>query len=148
MKFILLPVLLSALFITGFSQMPSSDIFEKQMADLAGNDVLNKTFILEDEESIRHLYIDLGCYDEYFKKEPIEIPGNKIFLWQQETIFFFDVELWLDLLKIRYQEDELIIYEFVSQVGKKKFFFEAKFVFRYQEWELAEVRRTRIRTTR
>jgi hypothetical protein len=148
MKYIVMSVFLSVIFVSGFSQLPSADVFEKQMADLAGNKVLNKTFILEDEESIRHLYIDLGCYDEYFKQDPIEIPGHKIYLWKQGTIFFFEVELWLDLLNIRYQEDEMTIYEFVAQVGKKKFFFEAKYVFRHQAWELAEVRRTRIRTTR
>jgi hypothetical protein len=148
MRHILFSVALSALFLTGFTQVPSSEVFENHMTDLAGNKVLNKTFILEDEESVRHLYIDLGCYDEYFSQEPVEIPGHKIYLWKQGNMYFFDVELWLDLLKIRYQEDEVTIYEFVAQVEQKKFFFEAKFVFRYQKWELAEVRRTRIKTTR
>jgi len=83
MRHILFSVALSALFLTGFTQVPSSEVFKNHMTDLAGNKVLNKTFILEDEESVRHLYIDLGCYDEYFSQEPVEIPGHKISLWKQ-----------------------------------------------------------------
>lgn len=139
---------MAAMINVSYAQLPQAEVFQQHMTALTDHKIIQRTFLLVDDEQTQHLYIELGCYDDYFRQEPFEIPGHKVFLWKEGSIFFFDVQLWLELVKIRYQEDEMAIYEFVSQAGKRKFFIEAKFVQRYGRWELADMRRTRLKPIR
>lgn len=148
MKHLTILLCMAAMISVTHAQSPHAEVFQQHMTELTQHKIIQKTFLLIDEESTYHLYIDIGCYDEYYKIDPVEIPQHKIFLWRESNLFFFDVQLWLELVKIRYQEDVMATYEFVSQAGKRKYFIEAKFVQRYGRWELADMRRSPLKPIR
>ncbi|MBE0639336.1 MAG: hypothetical protein IH598_12525 [Bacteroidales bacterium] len=143
-------ILISTLLITtiGFPQDVTPEIFRAHVADLAKHPVITKTFSMIDEQNNFHLYIDVSGYNEYDAERPIEFEGHKVFLWQEGSIAFYDVEQTIRLVTIMKPGSDIVVYEFISQVDLKRFLIQSRFVFRNEKWELADLKRTRIKMTK
>lgn len=131
-----------------FAQDISVEIFQKHATELAKNSTITKTFSMIDEDNNFHLYVDVTAFDEYYAEKPIEIEGHKIFLWKEGSVAFFNVEQYISLVTILQPDKNEVVYEFISQVDQKRFLIQSRFVLRNESWELADLRRTRIRMTK
>ncbi len=131
-----------------YAQDISVDVFQNHATELAKHPNVTKTFSMIDEENNFHLYIDVTAFDEYYAEKPIVIEGHKIFLWKEGSVAFFSVEQYISLATIMQPNDNEVVYEFISQVDQKRFLIQSRFVLRNENWELVDLRRTRIKMTK
>ncbi|MFP4469982.1 MAG: hypothetical protein ACLFPE_04830 [Bacteroidales bacterium] len=143
MKNLIIVLLMCFGFAASAQEVPE-DIFENHMQILINDKDFIKEYGVSAQDKSRQLYINLGCYEQYHRVDPIDVNGRPLFLWNEGTIFFNEVEYPLELLRIRYPDENMVFYEFTYMLDKKKHFVEVKFVKRYQNWELVDIATTKL----
>lgn len=131
-----------------FTQDVSPQIFQAHATELAKHPKITKTFSMIDEENNFHLYINVSSFEEYYTDKTIEFAGHKIFLWKEGSLAFFDVEQEIRLVTLMQPAENVAVYEFISQVDQKRFLLQVRFVMRNDKWELADLKRSRIKMTK
>ena len=121
------------------------ETFETHMKRMINEKDIIREYGVTGQDNSRHLYINLGCYDQYHQKDPLDVEGRKLFLWNEGAIFFYGAEYPLNLLRIRTQGENIVFYEFTYREQDKKYFIEVKFVKRYQDWELVDMATTKLK---
>jgi hypothetical protein len=149
MKQLLIAFVIFVLASSGISaQDVTVEMFRTHATELAKHTIITKTFSMIDEENNFHLYIDVTGFDEYYAEKPLEMPGHKVFFWKEGSVAFFSVEQYIRLVTIMQSHNNEVVYEFISQVDQKRFLIQSRFVLRNETWELADLRRTRIKMTK
>lgn len=140
---------LLSVFLAGTSlsaQEISPDLFRQHMTELAKHPRMIKPFSMIDQQNNYHLYLDVICFNEFYSREPIITENYRIFPWKTGDIVFFNIEQFATLVSILEPSDDKIIYEFISQVDKKRYLIQALFVDHEEDgWKLIGLRKTRIK---
>jgi hypothetical protein len=144
MKHILISILISLAFHATAQEIPAGT-FQQHMVKIAENEDIQKTYDVRNEEGYRLFYFDLGCNGQYHQQEPIESKNGDVYLWNEGSVFFHKIPYTLDLLRIRDNDDNMVFYEFVYTTEKNRHYIEAKFVKRYDEWELVDVTISKVK---
>lgn len=131
-----------------FAQDVSPEIFRSHTIELAKHPKITKTFSMIDEENNFHLYVNVSSFEEYYVEKPIEFTGHKIFFWKEGSLAFFNVEQEIRLVTVMQPAENVTVYEFISQVDQKRFLLQVRFVMRNEKWELADLKRSRIKMTK
>jgi len=138
-------LMILAFAMNGVAQQIPADVFQEHMIVVSENRDILKKYKVADEEGNPLFYINLGSYGKYHQVEPIENRNGELYLWNSESIFFYDVPYALELLSIEEMDDGMLFYRFNYFDGKKKYFIEVKFGNRYNKWELVDVAITKVK---
>ncbi len=144
MKHILYSILILLAIHTTAQDTPA-ETFQSHMMKVAENTDIQKNFNVRNEDGFRIFYINLGCYGHYHQDTPIESLNGDVYLYNEGAVFFHDITYTLDLLRITDDDENMVFYEFVYTTEKKRQYIEAKFVKRYDKWELVDVAISKVK---
>ena len=145
MRHLLILVSIFSFTFSSFAQDVEPKVFNNHAMQIAKHPKITKTFSMVDEQQNFYLYVDVTAFDEFYKKDPIEDQGFKLFLWKAGEVGFYNVEQFVTLVTVMQPNDSQVIYEFISQVDQKRFLVQTLFVKQGEEWQLSALKRTRIK---
>lgn len=144
MKYLFALIILAFAINIAAQEIPA-DIFQEHMIVVSENQDVLKKYKVADEEGNPVFYINLGKYGQYHQEKPFQNRNGELYLWNSESLFFFDLPYALELLSIEDTDDNMLFYRFNYFDGKKKYFIEVKFGNRYNKWELVDVAITKVK---
>lgn len=138
-------VILTVFALNVLAQQIPIDTFQKHMIMVSENTDVLKKYKVADEEGNPLFYINLGSFGTYHQDEALKNCNGELYLWNPESIFFFNVSYALELLSIDELDNDEIKYAFNYFNGKRKYYIEAKFGNQNTTWELMDVAITKVR---
>ena len=87
MKNLIIILLVCFGFAASAQEVPE-DVFETHMQILINDKDFIKEYGVSAQDKSRQLYVNLGCYEQYHRMDPIDVNGRPLFLWNEGTIFF------------------------------------------------------------